>query len=1046
MRKLILYLLIFVCSGFQVLVSQTVTGTVTSAQDGTTLPGVTVAVKGKTIGTTTNSNGTYSITVETDVDILVFSFVGMKALEVPVEGRSTIDVVMEQSILGIDDVIVVAYGTATKATYTGSAAVVGTEKLEKLQVTSIAQALQGNSTGIEVKNTTGQPGESPDVRIRGISSINGSSSPLYVVDGAPYGGNIGSIDPNDVESITVLKDAVATALYGSRASAGVIMITTKKGKGKAKVEFQTSVGMNDLATPIYPQTSNRDFYILAWEALRNGYLDGNPAGTQADAMQYATNNLLVRARYNAFDKFPILPDGSFDESANPLWETTWADVIFKPGPRQEHHLSMSGSTDDGTSYYLAFGFMQDKGTMTNADYKRYSGRANISKQVTNWFETGLNVSFNRGVQDSPVGVRQYRYSLDLSNIYTPWVWDDASGDWLLDEEGKRIFDMGAGQYNGLSRATWVNTNPLAEAEYSQNLHEYDNLNTRAFVNLTILPGLDLRNSLAVDYNSSADYVFWHGVWSWANNQGGTSSRTRGAGLTYTLTNLISYNKNFNKHNIDILAGHEAYSYKYNNTSASGSTFPVNSLVEVGATSVMNSVNSNEDNHRIESYLTSAKYNYDQKYYFSASFRRDGTSRFHPDSRWGNFWSVGASWRLSEETFLDSQSWIDNLTLRASYGSQGNERISNYYAYLGLYNTTKENSTPAFILSSLSNPTLKWENNRQANIGFDLSMMERFRISAEFFIRDSQDLLFNREMPLSTGLGSIAENIGDIRNTGFEVQLYSLNILTSDFRWETELNLTSYKNEITSLPNEEISAGLHRYVVGKSVYDFYLKDFAGVESTTGKAQYYKNIIELDGLGNPVLDENGKEIVTGKELTTNYNEASYYYLGSALPKLYGNIVNDFYYKGFDLSFNFLFSIGGKIYDNGLIRMAHYGVNAGKAFYADMVNRWTPENTDTDIPRVTSHGPTGNMFSGSSSQYLIDGTYARLRNLTLGYTLPEHVTSSVGLSRVRVYLKADNYLTLYKYRKRGTDPELGFNGAIDVNSVTVPRIISGGLQVSF
>ena len=1045
MKKLTLFLLIFACLGFQALIAQTVTGTVTSAEDGQTLPGVNVRLKNSNIGTITDGTGVYSINLPSLQETLVFSFVGLKTKEVAVDGRSVINVDLELSVLGIDDVVVVAYGTTTKASFTGSAQKVDSKKLSKIQATTITQALQGTASGVEVRNTTGQPGSNPSIRIRGISSINGSSDPLIVVDGAPFGGNINSINPDDVESMTVLKDAAATALYGARASGGVIVITTKTGTGAPMVEFKATAGVSDLATPIYPQVSNGDYYKLTWESWRNGYLDANPGASMEDAAKYASNNVLQRVRYNTFDRFPLLPDGSLDPAAQPLWETKWAEEVFRPGARQDYHLNLGGSTDDGTNYYFSLGFLQDKGTMTSADYKRYSGRLSVSKKVNNWFDAGLNASFNRGVQDAPAGVRQYRYSLDLSNIYPPWLYDDDTGDWATDADGNRIYDMGAGQYRGLQRATWVNTNPLAEADYSQQVNEMNDFNARTYVNITLLPGLTLKNNLAVDYSEYANYTYWHGLWSWANNQGGTSSRSRSTTLTYTMNNILNYSKSFGDHNIDILAGHEAYAMRFTGTSASAGTFPVYSLYELGAAAVLKSGWSGEDNHRIESYLSNAIYNFKDRYYLSASFRRDGTSRFHPDSRWGDFWSLGASWRLSEESFMKSVDWIDNLTLRASTGTQGNERIANYYAYLGLYSAGKQNNQPAFNLVSLTNPTLRWEKNQQSNIGFDLAMMNRFRISSEFFVRSSTDLLFNRELPMSAGLASIAENIGNVRNTGVEVQLYSLNVAGKNFRWETDVNLTSYKNVITSLPNEVIPAGIHRYEVGKSVYDFYLKDFAGVDQESGNSLYWKDTYELDAKGDPVLDENGDKIISGKETTLNYNLASYYYVGSALPKLFGNISNNFFFKNFDVSVNFVFRVGGMIYDNGLPRM-NRSQNPGTAMHEDMVNRWTPENTDTDIPRLTSNGVIANMNLGQSTQYLVSGTYARMRNLTVGYTLPESFTRKIKLSSVRIFVMADNSLTIFKYHARGLDPELGYGGTTDVNTVTIPKTIIGGLQVRF
>lgn len=1009
-----------------------ITGKITD-ENSQGLPGASVVLKGTTNGTTTDLDGNYKLSVPEDA-LLTISFVGYLTEEVSIAGRSTIDLQMKVDAAQLEEVMVVAYGTTSKETFTGSASRIGAEQLDKLQATSISQALQGASAGVEVRNSTGQPGNNATIRIRGIASINGNSNPLFVVDGAPFSGNLSSIDPNDVESMTVLKDAAATALYGSRASAGVVVITTKKGSGKGKINISSSYGMSDVSMPMYRQVSDMDLYALTWEGLRNGHLDANPSATASEAATVATDNLMSRLRYNTFDQFPLLADGSPNPAAKAKWATAWMDEIFQPGPRHEHHVSLSGSTDDGTNYYMSLGYLQDKGTMAAADYKRFSARMNVSKKVNKWFETGMNTSLSRGLQNTPVAVYNYRFALDLSNIYPPWLFDDASGDWASDENGDRIFDIGKGQYNGLKWPTWVGRNPLAYAKYIQNENEKNAVSSRSYMNFTLYPGLVVKNSLSVDYNAQANYTYFDPVWSHAANAGGSTSRSRNALLTTTLTNLVSYTKDIGKHNVEIMAGHEAYKLNMRQVSGSGSGFPTNTLREIGAVAEPGSSNSFEDNHAIESYLSQLKYNYDGKYYLSASIRKDGTSRFHADARWGNFWSVGGRWLVSKESFMQSVDWIDNLSIRSSYGSQGNERISNYYASLGLYSAGNEGGESAFKISSFPSKDLKWETNTQLNVGVDVTAFQRFSISAEYFVKNSNDLLFSRELTPSTGGDKVNENVGDIRNNGVEVQITSQNIVNQDFSWETSVNLTTYKNEIINLPNEEILNGRYKWVEGRSVYDFYLKEYAGVERETGHALFYKDIVSSDGT------------VTGREKITDSNVATYYFVGSSLPKLFGNITNNFSYKGFDLSFNFLFKIGGKVYDDALARLVTDGTRPGKGLHALNVDRWTPDNKDSLFPRLTSHGATGNKYTTESSRFLFNGTYMRLRNLTLGYTLPKHLLDGLDLSKVRVYVQADNYLTFFENTYGGLDPEVGFNGDTDQNNITVPKILSIGTQISF
>jgi len=1053
MKKLVLYVLVLLCSGLQVLVAQTVTGTVRSARDGQTIPGVTILVKGTTTGAITDADGNYSINVPSLEETLVFSFVGFSSIEVPLNGQTTVNVEMEPAIYDLEEVMVVAYGTTKKASFTGSAAVVESEEIKKLQTSNVAQNLEGVTTGIQVLGT-GQPGETPTIRIRGISSINGNSSPLIVVDGAPYGGYLNGIDPNDVESISVLKDASATALYGARASGGVIMITTKKGEaGKTKVNFSTTYGVSSLAMPLHYRVNNAEYYEMHWEAIKMGYLDRNPGAGLSEAETYAHDNLLPSVGgYNSFKEYPLNPDGSFNTSVEPRWGSgIWEDELFKPGPRQDYHLSLSGQTDEGLNHYFSVGYFRDKGVLMTSKFERYSARLNLSQKVNDWFEAGLNTSFNHGIMDAPWGAGGTRFVTDMPDIYPPWIYDITVEDWARDEEGNKLLYHN-GQFQsewpgGWYRRTWEWLNPLATMRDSQDIDEQDNLSTRGFVNFYLLPGLSIENSLSVDYSVHSFYQHWSGLSSYTTNQGGSSYRRRDRGITYTLTNLIRYSKSLGNHNISLLAGHEAYSYTWHGVDASRSGFPTFSLIEVSAASNLTGNGSWEDNHRIESYLSNAEYNYNDKYYISASFRRDGSSRFAPGSRWGNFWSAGASWRISEESFMENYTWLDNLTLRASYGTQGNERISGYYAWLGLYDTTKDLGKSGFQLNTLTNEKLHWEKNIQANFGIEANILGRWNFSIEYFNRKSKDLLFNRELPLSSGLGSVAENIGDVANRGIELSVNSVNILSGDFRWETQLNMTSFKNVITSLPSEEISAGWHRYVVGRSVYDFYLRDYAGVNPENGNAMYFKNIYETDPMGDPVLDENGDPIVIGKETTEVLSEASFYYVGSSLPDLYGNVVNSFYYKGFDLSFNIMYKFGGKIYDQVYQSMCRSGTRP-ETFAKAMVNYWTPENTDTDIPRLTDYGAIGNQFSATSTRFLVDGTYLRLRNLTLGYTIPHNIVSRFDLSKVRVFFQGDNFITIFKYGKndRSLDPEAGLDGGSRSGNIPTPKIFSGGIQVTF
>jgi TonB-linked SusC/RagA family outer membrane protein len=1052
MKKIVIFILTLVISGFSALVSQTITGTLTNARDGETLPGVTIQIKGKSLGVITDGNGKYSIEVPSTEDTLSVSFVGYNKTEVPIAGRLKIDIQLQPVIYDLEEVIVTAYGTAKRASYTGSATVVESGEIAKIQASSVTQALQGVTTGIQVQNPGGKPGDDPEIRIRGISSINGNANPLIVVDGAPYGGSLNAINPNDVESMSILKDASATSLYGARASGGVIMITTKTGnKGSSRVNFSSKFGVTSNAIPFYPRVTNGQFYELNWEALKQGYLDTHSGASLADAETYAHAQLLPRlGNFNSFKEYPLNPDGSLKTGIEERWGSfIYEDEMLRHGARQEYHLDMSGQTEDGLKHYISIGYLNTDAAVTTSNFKRYSARVNVSKKLNNLFESGLNASGSYGDENAPLKGRSIDQVRMMPDIYPPWLWDIANEDWFYDENGEKIMYVNYLKQSDMpGTANWVrrkvpDDNALAWAKYAEGRSEIGNMSTRAFINIYLLKGLSIENSLSVDYAVNSSYIYQPWT-SFAYATKGVSSRSKSTDLTYTLSNLLRYATDFNDHNINIMVGHEAYSTKFHSLNAGGNGFPTASLHELSAASTITGASSVEDKHRIESYLSSLTYDFRDKYYMSASFRRDGTSRFAPESRWGNFYSFGASWRISEEFFLQKYEWLDNLTLRLSYGEQGNERISNYYAWLGLYDVIKDAGNSGFSLNTLTNTSLKWERNKQFNFGFETKLFERLYISAEYYIKTSQDLLFNRELPLSTGLGSVAENIGDVENKGFEISVNSVNLNIGNFRWETSLNITHFENVITSLPAEEISAGLRRYTVGKSVYDYYLLDYAGVNPLNGNALFYKDIYETDASGYPVLDANGDKIVIGKETTESVSEASYYYVGSSLPDLYGNLLNSFFYKGIDLSINLTYNIGGYVYDGQYKGMMCSG-NRYETYNADIMNYWTPQNTDTDVPRMTTYGVLANQFNTASSRWLASATYARVRNVTLGYTLPQNIVSKLGLSRVRAFFQGDNFLTFYKYKNRGTNPEAGIEGQVD-SEIPLQKVFSGGIQVGF
>lgn len=1035
MKKLLIIMLFCLCTPLLYGQGQIYGGRVLSDIDGSPLPGVTVLEKGTVNGTITGTDGSFSIAVRGTSPVFVFSMIGMLDVELPATDGMT--VTMKEDVMMIDAVIMTAYGSSRKASYTGSAAVVDRRQIENMQVSSVSQLLQGAGTGLQVMDANGQPGSDATIRIRGISSLTGSNDPLYVVDGAPYGGYVNAINPNDIESITVLKDAQATALYGSRAAAGVILITTKSGKrGKPEFSFSSNFGTSQLAVPMHEVLNPNQIHEMTWEALYNGYLANG--SNDYSARQDATDNLKSYLNVRAYgsDK-PVSTDGKLVEGLDYQWPgNSWKDSLFKNRLRQDYNASVNGSKED-LNYFMSLGYLSDKGSLTVSEFERFSGRLSLSTKITEWFEMGMSTAFSHSHTDSPDQSRVMRFVREVPDIYPIYEWDEEQGDYKKDESGNRILDFGSYRPS----AAWPKANPLAEAKYDQRYWENEQLSSR--INAGIYLPLDLKftTTFAVDYSIASGYYYYSDTYGWAADEGGQSTRDRNRFLTYTLSNLLTWDKAFGSHHINLLAGHEAYSNKSNYLSGQKKGFPISGMYELGGAAVIVATGSSEDNVRMESWLARAEYDYSDRYYFSASLRRDASSRFRKDNRWGNFWSVGASWRISNEDFMKGVGWLDNLKLKASYGTVGNDRIGLYPTH-GTYNSGwNDLGHPGYVVGALSAPNLRWESTNSLNIGLDATFFGRIDLSVEWFDRTTYDMLSYRDLPPSGGIPSVADNIGDMRNRGVELQLRSVNILRKDFRWETDINLSHYRNKILKLPAGEKVQGYHIWREGGSIYDFYLPEWAGVDPVTGEGYFWQDVYDRDAEGNLLADDKGEYIVVGRLKTSNYGNATRYLKDSSLPDLYGGITNTFYYKNFDLSLFFYFSVGGKVVDTNYASLMQAGAGAnGLNWSVDILDRWTPENTGASVPKVTSET---NYWSSGSTRFLYDASYLRLRNVTLGYKLPERIISKAGLKSVRIYLKGDNLFTLTKHK--GLDPGMYLNG-VTSNGLSSMMTFSGGVDIRF
>jgi len=851
----------------------------------------------------------------------------------------------------------------------------------------------------------------------------------------PYAGALSSINSNDIESITVLKDAAATSLYGSRAANGVLVITTKKGKSpKAVINYRGTFGFSDFAVDFPDKLNAKQIFELSWEALRNGQMD---QGVSADAAAlFATNNLTAKFFQNnnmgVFnDPYPVGTDGKFKTGVQQLYAGDWYGTMFRRQLRQEHSIDISGSVGQGgkTQYYLSGSYLHDNGNITVQKFDRYSARLNVSSEVKSWLTVGSNISFAHSFQQYPfVGTRFVRV---MPEVYS----DYAANQYKRDVNGNLIPDFG-----DATRTEWRGWNTAFAGDYQNDDNwsfsgfQYDNLSSRNFAELRFTPWLKLRTGLSTDFGLNYDHTYGSNTIGNSVGVGGTASRNANRTFSYTLNNLLSFDKSFGEHHINVLAGQEVYKYKYNAMGASRRGFPLPGLYEISAASTLTGATSSEDNYRLESYLSKAEYNFDQKYFISGSFRTDGSSRFHPDNRWGKFWSVGGSWRISEEKFLSDLTWANNIKIRGSYGTTGNDKVG-YYAYQGLYATGYNFMELAgAILSRLPTPDLKWESNVQLDIGLDFRLFNRIDASVDWFNRKSKDLIFNRPLPPSTGNTGIDENIGDVKNYGYEIELSSYIIKTNNFRWDVSLNASTYKNKIVRLPQKEVITGRYKWTEGVSRYEFFGPLWAGVNPATGNNSWWKTMPD------------GK--LERTELYTEVNRADQMHmLGTSIPDLFGSLTNSFTYKGINLSFMFYASIGGKMYDGDYVEGVRW--RRGFNMSTQILDRWTPDNTTSKIPRLSEF--TQSNVSVYSSQYLFDNTFVRLRNVSLGYTLPATLTNRYGINTLSFFLLGTNLLTWGPAARRGTDPETTINGAVGdgangTGAAPISKSVSIGLQVSF
>ncbi|WP_367330119.1 SusC/RagA family TonB-linked outer membrane protein [Sphingobacterium multivorum] len=1054
-----------------------VSGRVTGA-DGKPLVGVTIAVQGSNIATQTDANGKYSLSVPVG-KVMVFRYVGHSDKTIIVkEGQSLFNVSLEDQNTALDEVVVVAYGTAKKESVTGSVTSVSAKDIEKRPVTNAFAALEGSAAGIQLNNTSGMPGAEPSIRIRGFSSLNGSNNPLYVVDGVPFGGNISDINPNDVESISVLKDASSSALYGSRASNGVIIITTKKGKaGRSQVNISTDQGFYSRGIAEYDRVNDRQFMEAMWLGYRNSLLTNNSASypTVASANDEATKSLVSNyLKLNIYDK---ADDKLFDSNGKLVSDAQikngyaddldWFKEVDRVGHRQNYNIDGTTATDKAKVFYST-GYLDEKGYIKNSGLKRFTGRLNAELQAKDWFKYGFNLAGSHQISNQISGstddagsfVNPYNYARSIAPIY-PIHLHNADGSYALDEAGKIQYDNGES-----TRLQYVGRHTIWENELNRDQTVRNTVNGRGFLEfkflkdftLTLNGDLNLRNSERRTYNNA---IIGDGAGQ------GRAARNIYRYKNYTVQQLLTWNKDFGLHHLDLLAGHENYSDNWSYLYG----YKTDEIFE-GQTDMVNftkitSLYDYQEDYRVESFLSRARYNYAGKYFAEASFRRDGSSRFSPDNRWGNFWSLGGSWSVSKEDFFkDMLNTVNELKVRASYGEVGNDESANKYSYLSLYELSQNANAGAVFKSQNPSPDLIWETSSSFSAAIEARLFKRANLSFEYFNKQSQNLIFDVNLPLSAGatssssaVSTVTKNIGSMSNRGFELT-FDVDVLKGDgWRWNVGANATWLTNKILSLPEENrengIVTGNFKWVEGGGRYDFWLFKYAGVDQLTGRSLYLADTqrFNVNGSAPGKAEIPTAELVeiNGKYYVTN---ASSYGLrgwsGSVIPKMNGSFNTSFEYKNFSFSALFTYAIGGKVYDSsyaGLMAMS----GTPSALHSDIMKSWNgiPDGmTASSANRLDVNGIPAINFSQSSmnnyatsDRFLVDGSYLVIKNIAVGYSLPKKLVSKIDLSSVRVVAGIENLSTMTK--RKGMNPQQQWNGT-STNAWVTPRTISFGVKI--
>ncbi len=1072
-------LMLFVCTMLSASMAwaqtRTVTGTVVDSETGEPIPGAQVKVQGTSLGAVADSKGTFVLkNLPKDAKKVIVSFMGMKTADVTL--RDGMKVILIPDAKAMDEVMVVAYGTQTKSSFTGSAAILDSKEISKVQVTNAVDALKGKAAGVQIYTPSGQPGSEPYIRIRGINSLNAGNNPLIVVDGSPYDGSLNDINPVDVESISVLKDAASTALYGARGGNGVIMITTKTAKkGKdATITFDAKWGANHRATPDYEMIDSPAKYYEMWYQGLYNYASNTYGYNHAQAWAFANNNLIANPTYGLQYNVYNVPEGqtligqngklnpnatlgnviSYNGKDYYLTPDNWIDATYKTSLRQEYTVSASGASERGT-FYASANYLKNEGITPQSNYERLTARINADYQLKSWAKLGMNMTyghFKRDIvdNDGDAGSSANMFAMNMIAPIYPLYIRDGQGNIIYSEEAKiNMYDYGDGKVIGLSRPYLSSGNQLSSSQLDLHRDEGNTFNGTANLEISLPVGFkftSINNYYLNESRTSSTTNPFFGQYASSN---GIINIENNRLWSYNFQQRLNWHRVFGKHDIEAMVAHEYYRAKSNYLYGSrNEMFSPNYYELSGAVKVRNT-NSSSSDYNTESWLGRVMYNYDTRYFGQLSVVYQGSSRFDPDNRWGTFWSASAGWNIHKESWFKAK-WIDELKFKISYGENGNDNVEAY-RYITYYNIVNSNDAVSLTPAAYGNKKLSWEKNAKFNMGFDFSLFKgRLAGGIEYYANKTRNMIQAMPLPYTFGYTSFLDNIGSMVNRGVEINLRGDVIRNKNLTWTLYANMTSNHNEVTELAfsakQQYIGGGYmgsysesYCKSEGLSAYTFYMPKYAGVDPETGKSLWYKENWQKDASGEYMKNADGTYVVESVTTTDQYSDATKFATKDALPDVYGGFGTSLNWKGFDFSMDFTYQIGGYVYDGTYASLM--GNSRGQAIHVDMLGAWTPDNTTSNIPRWQYND---DRMAARSDRFLTSASYLSLHNITLGYTLPRSITQKVKMSKVRIYFVADNIWVWSK--RQGLDPRQSIEGSVSSAYYSAVRTISGGISVTF